>query len=182
MKIGPETLRQQRPALTKPRKDRDMAELTFTSIDESVKARFWSKVHIAGANDCWTWTGSRSQRGYGAIKIGGMARKASHVALILDRRPRPSADAGALHTCDNPPCCNPAHLFWGTQADNVADASKKGRMRSPRGEQSPRTKITQVEAREIRESTLGCVALGKKYGISPSHASNLRKGRRWSHI
>lgn len=91
-----------------------------------VSARFWARVDVRGAEQCWPWTG-RTRNGYGAFDIGEETVIASRVAVELTRGPIP---AGLLvcHRCDNPPCCNPDHLFVGSYSDNMADAIKKGRM------------------------------------------------------
>lgn len=83
---------------------------------------FWSKVDKREADECWPWLGTVNHRGYGRLSN----KPATHIALSLDGRPRP-VGAMALHSCDNPPCCNPAHLRWGTAADNVADMVSRKR-------------------------------------------------------
>lgn len=95
---------------------------------------YWERVHRGGADDCWPWLGSVATRGYGLMWSGETRGKtkvmviATHVALLMDGRPRPTRDHVAMHRCDNPRCVNPAHLSWGTNADNHADAVAKGRV------------------------------------------------------
>ena len=87
----------------------------------------WLEASVATSDrsTCWEWPFSRLH-GYG--QVGG--RKATHVALELDGRPRPSDDLIALHSCDNPPCVNPDHLRWGTHRDNASDRGERGRTRN----------------------------------------------------
>lgn len=93
--------------------------------------RFWDNVNIAEGNKCWTWTGTKDQHGYGKIGYGGRDYKADYKAhrMAYEMRFGPIADGKVIcHTCDNPSCVNPNHLFEGTQADNAKDTSRKGRL------------------------------------------------------
>lgn len=101
----------------RPRRVRPLAE------------RFWEKVELRGSDECWPWKGSCNEHGYGQL-LGteGRLEKASRLALMLV-----GADPAGwfvLHSCDNPPCVNPTHLFLGTQRDNMRDAAAKGRIRN----------------------------------------------------
>lgn len=88
---------------------------------------FWRRVDRSGGPDaCWPWMRVPSTGGYGLAKYKGRRRIASRVAWELTNGPIPGG-MQVLHHCDNPPCCNPAHLFLGTVADNVADMIAKGR-------------------------------------------------------
>lgn len=160
-----------------------MALFTIDDISDSAKDRFWSKVGRGGPDDCWPWLACRGARGYGHFGLSTKrVVKATHVALTLAGTPRPDESHGALHRCDNPPCCNPAHLFWGTQAINNADAARKGRLRPARGAESPRARLCEADVLKIRASKLGCAELGRQFGISPSHANNIRDRRIWKHL
>lgn len=95
--------------------------------------RFWMRVDKRGPDECWDWRGALGKRGYGSISVNGTSCHATHFALELDGRSRPSPRHGACHSCDRPSCVNPAHLWWGTQRDNLQDAAQKGRTYSKRG-------------------------------------------------
>lgn len=95
--------------------------------------KFWTKVDRREPNDCWPWIGSKTERGYGTMNIGYKANKtqrkigAHRLAWVLTNGPVPDGTY-ICHRCDNPPCCNPAHLFVGSQKDNMRDASAKNRI------------------------------------------------------
>ena len=100
-------------------------------LDQVMTARFRGKVDVAGVADCWLWTGQKNNQGYGRFDVwnnGKRTRLLSHrVAVTLAN----NAEIGQrilLHSCDNPPCCNPAHLRAGTQTDNMRDAAIKNRV------------------------------------------------------
>lgn len=111
-----------------------MADLIPIPQDESVQARFWAKVDVRGLDDCWHWQAGRgsvdkSGRAYGRFycKERRKSRPASQVAWELhNRRPFPSG-MNACHSCDNPSCVNPAHIWPGTQLENILDCISKGR-------------------------------------------------------
>lgn len=117
-------------------------------VTTPIPDRFWPKVDVAGR--CWEWRGTRNNNGYGLFQIGlGGSKRcvaAHRMAWILTNGPIPDG-LHVLHHCDNPPCCNPWHLFLGDHAANMADKKAKGRGR--RG--SSATNIT-VEARTRRAS------------------------------
>jgi hypothetical protein len=93
--------------------------------------RFWDKVRMGLPDECWEWRASTNSYGYGKFGIVGRVLGAHRIAWELSHGPVPEGQC-VLHRCDNPPCCNPAHLFLGTQADNMRDCKAKGR--NPHGE------------------------------------------------
>lgn len=99
--------------------------------------RFWAKVRKG--EDCWEWQGGRNSRGYGVFyKDGRRSRQelAHRVSYELAYGPIPSG-VFACHSCDNPPCVHPDHLFLGTGLDNSRDSTDKGRHRNQKKTHCP---------------------------------------------
>lgn len=94
---------------------------------------FWCRADSSeGPHHCWIWRGAvTAPMGYGNVKVDGRNIGAHRRAWELAHGPIPEG-MFVLHRCDNPPCVNPAHLFLGTHADNMADMKAKGRVRKPR--------------------------------------------------
>lgn len=88
---------------------------------------FWNKVDKRGADECWPWKGGVDLDGYGQSCYKYRNQRAHRLAWeVVNGRPVPSG-LNVCHSCDNPPCCNPGHLWLGTQADNMQDAVQKRR-------------------------------------------------------
>lgn len=92
-----------------------------------MEERFWSKVAIGSTNECWLWQASLGSTGYGQFNTGRSMAKAHRIAWELGNKGLIPADLMVCHHCDTPACVNPAHLFLGTQTDNMRDCFAKGR-------------------------------------------------------
>lgn len=115
--------------------------LSYTKMELLSQAkidRFWSKVRIAGPDDCWIWTAGLATRGeYGRVKevvLGKRESRAHRVAFLLAGGRFTLDKPQCLHACHNGLCCNPAHLRAGDVTDNMQDRKKAGRANTPTGE------------------------------------------------
>lgn len=157
------------------------------SLSQNDVARFWGKVSkeksttFYNGERCWEWTASKTTEGYGGIKIEGASLRASRVAWMLTYGEIPK---GLLvcHKCDNPPCCNPSHLFLGTNQDNATDKIRKGRqfvLPIMRRENHPEHKLTDAQVLEIRSRYFAGGEkqkdLAREFGVCQQHISFLVK-------
>lgn len=160
---------------------------------ENLEEHFWSKVEIKGNDDCWEWKAARHYKGYGQYDTGerhGFDKKSHRMAWWLK-----NGDPGnlhVLHTCDNPPCCNPSHLFLGTNQDNVNDKIKKGRhptgkacvgygkpMICNRGEKNKFSKLKEQEVISIFLDKRQQRCIAEEYGVSGTTIFQIRNGKKW---
>ncbi len=142
-------------------------------------ADFWSRVHKGAADECWPWFGPVTDRGYGKLSFGGKDRRAHQVAFFLANGYYPAA---TLHTCDNRPCCNPEHLWPGTNGLNNKDRAAKGRSAHPKNERHPMCKLSNEQVLQIRalKGTMTYREIGERFGIGDGYAWQIcnRPGRR----
>lgn len=157
-----------------------------------VEKRFWSKVDRSG--QCWRWTAKRMPSGYGQFRLSRPKRE-----MVYAHRYSWELTMGAipegmrvLHNCpdgDNPSCVNPAHLWLGTQADNMKDMDAKGRRRSgcnaPRGEMMWMAKLDAPRVRGIRGLYVAGVTqvdLAAWYGVAQTAISRIVRRDSWAHV
>jgi len=156
-----------------------MAKSFEELYDTKVIKRFLDKIEF-GENSCINWTGSLSESGYGSISIGprgdrieiGSHRWALGFALGCVVLP---PEVFCCHTCDNPACISPMHLFPGNHAENMADMAAKGRA----SVQPVSRKLTDEQVLAIRNSELSLSKLAAEYGICKSTASYIKNNRTW---
>jgi hypothetical protein len=131
--------------------------------------------------DCWEWQAARHSSGYGQLRRSGRAIYMHRWSYEHHNGPIPD---GMLirHSCDNPPCVNPAHLLLGTERENMADAVERGR--ASVAERHSR-KLTNADVVTIR----ACIAAGEKqahvarrFGIAESTVSEMMHGRTWKSV
>lgn len=124
-------------------------------------------------NGCWIWQRARHNFGYGVVWHNRKLRYAHALAYVLSGAPV-QEDGEILHSCDNPPCCNPLHLSAGSHSDNMSDMAKKGR--------SGTRKLTKSDVMRILANSAPSRWLAKKYGVNKSTILRVKSGRTWKHV
>lgn len=140
--------------------------------------RLWAKV--AKSDGCWLWTASKNSKGYGQFKYKGKMTGSHRVAWILTNGEIPEGLC-VLHKCDTPACCNPRHLFLGTQCDNMQDMYDKKR-KNNEGVRNGRSKLTENMVLAIRQDPRPRNIVGLEYGMSPNQISAIVLKRCWTHV
>lgn len=152
------------------------------SITTRDLGRFWNKVDRKGPDDCWEWSACRRLQGYGAFKLSGQIYLANRVAYFLTH----GIDPGkmfVLHSCHNPPCCNPAHLRLGTHSENMREMCESGRgnQRYQESRKSFReSDIPIIRARREAGETYRSIA--KDYGVHLSTIYKLANGESYAYV
>ena len=99
-----------------------MTELTFKDA-----CRLWQKIDVRGVDECWPWLASRNHGGYGTFRHNGKTVRVTRLMWALANGKEMPQGSYACHTCDNPACCNPHHIWEGNPLDNMRDCIAKGR-------------------------------------------------------
>jgi hypothetical protein len=156
-------------------------------LPSDLEERFMARVSPEPNTGCWLWTGGVQRRGYGAVAVShGDVRPAHRVAYLLFRGPI-AAGMDVCHSCDNPPCVNPAHLWIGTRSENIRDMDRKGR-RPPvlsAGVRNGRALIDETCAREIIAALAAGeppLVVARRLGVSPHITRGISRGRAWRHL
>ena len=149
--------------------------------------KFWDRVIVKSDNECWEWQGPTAGKGYGFFCSNGKSEYAHRYSYSLRNGPIPS-NIGyhgncVCHTCDNPICVNPNHLFLGSNLDNVKDRDSKGK--NPAGERNGQAKLKEKEVLEIRKlSEQGKTQqyIADIFGVTQSNVECIVNRKSWKNI
>lgn len=148
---------------------------------------FFKNVTPGLPDECWEWQGYINNSGYGELRCGtGPLLRAHRVSYEIHKDVIPP-HMHVCHSCDNRRCVNPAHLWLGTDADNVHDMDNKGRrvVVPHYGEDHGMAKLTKEQVLQIRQfaqSGMSYEEIGRRFAISDVHAGRVAKGECWAHI
>jgi hypothetical protein len=151
-------------------------------LTQKESQKFWSRVQIVEGDGCWLWTAGKTGSGYGAIRMHGR-QCLSHRIAFEDAYADVPPGLKVLHTCDNPPCVRPDHLWLGTSKDNTDDMCAKGR--NAFGEDHPiaKLKCQDVEnIRAMRAAGVSANAISEWYGVPYSSVAAIIDNRYWNHV
>ncbi len=152
--------------------------LRFSSFSYTIKLekRFWAHVDIKGEDDCWEWKSCLNEDGYGKFFISRLKKSSHRVAYELTKGKIPDG-LNVLHSCDNRSCCNPKHLWVGTNFDNNMDRDKKGR------QYSKITKENVIEIRSLYSSgKFTQQEIADRFGVTDALISLIVNNKRWVNI
>ncbi len=181
--------------------------LFLSAEDETAFCKeFWRRVDVNN-HGCWNFKGYTTKRGYGRISVPrrwqGYLPKAmaAHRLAYLLARGDITESSMVLHTCDNPPCCRPDHLYLGSYLENAQDRVFRGRHVALRGEENGSAKLTEAAVLEIkrklrnynpkkvrtyssfdRERPLTLAGVAREFGVSVNTVTNIHKGKTWTHV
>ena len=173
------------------------------------EVRFWKRIEVcshvpdrsqpvfymACSECCWLWQGARNHAGYGRTcytLLAGEETYAHRVAWAMARQGmNPPSELEVCHACDVPRCCNPSHLFEGTQDDNMKDMVAKGRSHATpstfqSGSSHRLARLSKDDVRQIRalyvprKITLNMLA--NQFNISFQHVSDIVHRKKWTSI
>ena len=142
----------------------------------------WSGVDRSGGIDaCWPWARGKSKAGYGIA--GGKVRGVpAHRAAFMRVCGPVWPPFVVCHSCDNPICCNPRHLFLGTRSDNNADKVRKGRQAFLKGSSNGASILREWQVARILKSSATQAVLAERFGVSKQTISAIKTRVHWKHV
>ena len=152
----------------------------------TIEERFWGKVdRSAGPDACWPWKPPKDRKGYGEFHVSldrGKVRAHTFAVELATGQPCPPGKEGC-HRCDNPPCCNPRRVYYGTRKQNVHDMVIRGRVRH--GSRHSGALLTEDAALAIRERFAAgetAPSLAAEFGVTDGCITSVVNGRSWKHV
>lgn len=166
---------------------RDLTAAIRSPLKGDAAERLLEGVEYDTNGGCWLWRFGAHNHGYGTLALNGRYWKAHRLAYQTWRGPIPEG-VNVCHACDTPACLNPAHLFLGTQAENLADMAAKGRWNpaaTRRGEANGCSRLTAADVLQIRSAVRrgeSFTSVGARFGVSRVTVSKIAKGAAWKHV
>lgn len=140
--------------------------------------------HSVNDVGCWVWGGYAQRNKYGRLTVRKSSRLVHRWSYAAFNEEIPIGKI-VCHSCDNPSCCNPAHLWVGTFSDNTQDMIEKGRSEDRKGEKNPGAVLSEAGCLHIRESLYRKHSpreLAEKYNCSVATIRDVYARRTWRHV
>ena len=151
-------------------------------MKKNLLTRFWKKVNIKKPEDCWLWKNCKNKAGYGGFQNSNKSVNAHRFAWFLAHG-KITKNLYVCHICDVKSCVNPAHLFLGTQKDNIRDSMKKGRLSKGSNHHAAKLDENKVrKMRELRKTGLIFRELAKRFGVTYAAAYYAISGVTWKSV
>lgn len=159
-------------------------------IKDPIIKRFMSKVDVRGDDECWPWKAGKDRDGYGRFQLNDTWTASHRIAYFLRHKKLPTQNTQGekllvCHTCDNPICVNPNHLFLGTHLDNVRDSIAKGRRADMKGVNNPGSCLSDhqiIRIRELAHNKIPYKEITRIFGICKATISQIVTRKLWNHI
>lgn len=151
----------------------------------SAPDRFAMQMKAGDADECWPWIAGKDRDGYGVFRgvyDGVMYGRATRYSWALHNRKQVPANMLVCHSCDNPSCVNPNHLFLGTDLDNMLDKIAKDRHNIPKGELNVRAVLTEKQAIAILADPRPYLQIAADYGVSDGTINDIKNKYSWKHL
>lgn len=146
--------------------------------------RFHRSYRINTKTGCWEWIKAKHRQGYGWFHIDGRNWLAHRASWFMRHLFIPPRKISVCHSCDNPSCVNPEHLFIGSQRDNVLDCIAKGRANRSRpvGSKNPMAVFSEAQVRRILRDNRKQRDIAREYECAESTISMIKRGKNWPHL
>lgn len=151
-----------------------------TRFEKTHEERFFEKIVVGGDDECWPWSGAKCAKGYGMFRMETKRLIRSHRYMYMVKNGGIPNKMLVCHKCDNPSCCNPKHLFVGTDSDNMTDMVKKGR-NLPGKWANKLTPQTVIEIRNLA-GVVTQKELAERYNVKQSTINSVIRRINWKHI
>jgi len=151
----------------------------MSKYNQPIFQRIIDRLKIDSVTGCWNWQGC-NRWGYGKITINKKTLCVHRVMYKIFYGSIPEDKPLVLHKCDNPKCCNPMHLYAGTQQDNMNDRVKRNQ--SCKGENHHNVKLTEKQVLEIRASSDMQIVLAQRFNVGRTIINDIKNRKRWKHI